>query len=437
MGFFIVKYIQLLPHRYGVKMIDLSFLREHPKKAIELLSKKEPNFNTELLITLDKDFRRLNLEAEELRRQKNELSESGKKGITPELREKSIEIGKNLKAKESDLADVKKAFEDLYLGCPNLPMEDLPIGGKEKNLVVSEFGKKPNFNFVPKNHVELGEKLQWLDFEAAAKMTGSQFALYKNDAAKLVYSLAMLMIQNNLKHGYQLILPPFLVNEQSLVVASNFPKFRDQVYSVEACPEQSRGNNLYLTPTSEVNLTNLYRNHIFTAKDLPVKLTSWTNCFRREAGSYGAHERGLIRIHQFDKVELYTICQPQDAEKEQEKMLNCAQDILKQLDLHYRVSLLATQDCSFASSKTYDIEVWMPGQQAYYEVSSISNCTDFQARRGNIRFRANENAKTELVYTLNASSLAFPRLIVALMETYQKEDGSIELPPILKKFGIW
>ena len=418
-------------------MIDLSFLREHPKKVIELLSKKEPNFNTELLITLDKDFRRLNLEAEELRRQKNELSESGKKGITPELREKSIEIGKNLKAKESDLADVKKAFEDLYLGCPNLPMEDLPIGGKEKNLVVSEFGKKPNFNFVPKNHVELGEKLQWLDFEAAAKMTGSQFALYKNDAVKLVYSLAMLMIQNNLKHGYQLILPPFLVNEQSLVVASNFPKFRDQVYSVEACPEQSRGNNLYLTPTSEVNLTNLYRNHIFTAKDLPVKLTSWTNCFRREAGSYGAHERGLIRIHQFDKVELYTICQPQDAEKEQEKMLNCAQDILKQLDLHYRVSLLATQDCSFASSKTYDIEVWMPGQQAYYEVSSISNCTDFQARRGNIRFRANENTKTELVYTLNASSLAFPRLIVALMETYQKEDGSIELPPILKKFGIW
>ena len=410
-------------------MIDLTLLRENPEKVVELLKRKEPGFDIRLLQKLDKDFRALNLEVEELRRQKNELASSAKGGITPEIREKSIEIGKLLKAKETDLNDVKSAFDKLYFECPNIPMEDLPIGNKSENKVVYEFGKKPDFKFAPKNHVELGEKLGWLDFEAAAKMTGSQFAFFKKDAAKLVYALAMYMIQNNLKHGYELILPPFLVNEKSLFVASNFPKFRDQVYEVT--------DNLYLTPTSEVNLTNLYRDHIFKNSELPVRMTSWTNCFRREAGAYGAHERGLIRIHQFDKVELYTICEPANAEFEQERMLNCAQDLLKALGLHYRISLLATEDCSFPSAKTYDIEVWLSGQGQYYEVSSISNCTDFQARRGNIRFKTSENSKTEYVYTLNASSLAFPRLIVAIMEAYQKEDGSVEIPEILKKFGVW
>ena len=410
-------------------MIDLTLLRENPEKVVELLKRKEPGFDIHLLQKLDKDFRALNLEVEELRRQKNELASSAKGGITPEIREKSIEIGKLLKAKETDLNDVKSAFDKLYFECPNIPMEDLPIGNKSENKVIYEFGKKPDFKFAPKNHVELGEKLGWLDFEAAAKMTGSQFAFYKKDAAKLVYALAMYMIQNNLKHGYELILPPFLVNEKSLFVASNFPKFRDQVYEVT--------DNLYLTPTSEVNLTNLYRDHIFKNSELPVRMTSWTNCFRREAGAYGAHERGLIRIHQFDKVELYTICEPANAEFEQERMLNCAQDLLKALGLHYRISLLATEDCSFPSAKTYDIEVWLSGQGQYYEVSSISNCTDFQARRGNIRFKTSENSKTEYVYTLNASSLAFPRLIVAIMEAYQKEDGSVEIPEILKKFGVW
>lgn len=410
-------------------MIDLSLLRQNPDKVIELLQKKDPNFDIKLLQQLDQDFRKLNLEVEELRRQKNDLSTQAKKGITAEIREQSIEVGKLLKSKETDLKEVQEAFEKLYLECPNIPMEDLPVGDKEANKVVYEFGKKPEFKFTPKNHVEIGENLDWLDFQAAAKMTGSQFALYKDDAAQMIYALAMMMIQNNIKHGYRLIIPPFLVNEQSLIVASNFPKFRDQVYSVD--------DNLFLTPTAEVNLTNLYKDHIFYSKDLPVRMTSWTNCFRREAGSYGAHERGLIRIHQFDKVELYTICEPSQAEFEHERMLNCAQDILKQLGLHYRISLLANQDCSFASSKTYDIEVWMPGQGAYYEVSSVSNCTDFQARRGNIRYKTNENAKTEYAYTLNASSLAFPRLMVAIMETYQKEDGSVEIPEALKKFGVW
>lgn len=411
-------------------MIDLGLLRKNPEKVIELIKKKDPSYDMALLIKIDQDLRALNFEVEELRRQKNDLAEQAKSGVSPELREKSIKIGKDLKEKEAVLKDLKERFDKLYLECPNLPQEDLPIGNKEANKVVVEWGKKPEFDFPVKNHVELGKALDWLDFEAATKMAASNFALYKNDAVNLVYALAMFMLKNNKKYGFQPILPPYLVNEKSLYTASNFPKFKDQVFEVTA-------DQLYLTPTAEVNLTNLYRDNIFKATELPIRMTAWTACFRREAGNYGATERGLIRIHQFDKVELYTICRPEDAVTEQEKMLECSENILKELGLHYRVSLLATQDCSFASSRTYDIEVWMPGQNCYYEVSSISNCTDFQARRGNIRYRDYDGAKTEFVYTLNASSLAFPRLIVALMEVYQQKDGSIKLPDILKNYGIW
>jgi seryl-tRNA synthetase len=215
-----------------------------------------------------------------------------------------------------------------------------------------------------------------------------------------------------------------------LTVASNFPKFRDQVYAV---PE----DGLFLTPTSEVNLSNLYRDKILSAEQLPIRMTSWTSCFRREAGGYGATERGLIRIHQFEKLELYTICEPEKSFQELDRMIACAESILKKLDLHYRISLLAAQDCSFPSAKTYDIEVWMPGQGAYYEVSSCSNCTDFQSRRGKIRYKAKEGDKAHLVHTLNASSLALPRLMVALMETYQQADGSIALPEILKRETVF
>ncbi len=304
------------------------------------------------------------------------------------------------------------------------------MGFKEANKVVKEVGKKPTFSFPIKNHLELGTALGWIDFERASVIAGSNFALYRGDAVKLLYSLTMLMLRTNMKHGFELILPPYLVNEQSLVVASNFPKFRDQVYSI---PE----DQLYLSPTSEVNLTNFYRNHIFMASELPKRMTSWTSCFRREAGSYGATERGLIRIHQFEKVELYTLCEPGNARQEQERMLACAEDILGQLGLHYRISLLATQDCSFPSARTFDIEVWLPGQGAYYEVSSASNCTDFQARRGLIRYKKTTDGKTDHVYTLNASSLALPRLMVALMEVYQQEDGSIKLPDVVLKDPIF
>jgi seryl-tRNA synthetase len=233
------------------------------------------------------------------------------------------------------------------------------------------------------------------------------------------------MIKNNVKYGYEPIIPPFLVNEQALINSGNLPKFKGDFYEIT-------DDQLCLIPTAEVSLTNIHANQILDENNLPKKYTAWTSCFRREAGGYGTGERGLIRIHQFEKVEIYTICKPENSNNELDKMLACAEDLLQQLGLCYQVSLLAAQDCSFSSSKTYDIEVWLPGQQKFYEISSCSNCTDFQARRAKIRYR-NGDGKPVLAHTLNGSSLALPRLMIALMEQYQQKDGSIDLPQILKK----
>ena len=405
-------------------MIDLHRLRTEPEVVLALIKKKDPAFDGERLLTLDKEVRALKTAVDDLRHEKKMLAEQGKGGVTDELREKAKAFGKSLKEKEAELLKKDEAFRYLYLRCPNIIMESVPEGTEEQNEVIKVFGKKPKFSFEPKNHVELGDMNGWFDFEAAAKMAGSNFALYKGDAVMVVYKLMLYMLMHNKNEGFSQVLPPFLVNEKALEGAGNFPRFKDEVYSIE-------DEDLYLTPTSEVNLTSVYRDHIFMADKLPVRMTSWTSCFRREAGGYGATERGLIRIHQFDKVELYSICEPDKAALEQDHMLATAEGILQALGLHYRVSLLAAQDCSFSSAKTYDIEVWMPGQGVYKEVSSISNCTDFQARRSEIRYREEQGSKTKLVNTLNGSSLALPRLLVALMETYQQEDGLIKLPDIL------
>ncbi len=412
-------------------MIDLTQLRQHPDKIIALLAKKDPQFNGKLLAQLDREVHELKLAVEELRSKKNELAKAGRTGVSTEIREASKKLSSELDAKEAALITAEKTFKELYLTAPNIPVEDVPAGGKEANKVIKKIGNQPKFSFEPKHHVELGEALDWFDFATATKLAGcGGLALYKNDAVKLMYALPMLMLKNNMAHGYTPVLPSVLVSEQSLTVTGNFPKFKEDVYAVEK-------DNLYLTPTAEVNLTNMFRDRIFDQKELPVRVTAWTSCFRREAGNYGAHERGLIRIHQFEKVELVTICEPEHSNQELDRMIACAESILQKLGLHYRISLLAAGDTSFSSAKTYDIEVWLPGQKQYYEVSSASNCTDFQARRGLIRYRKDGDKKTHLVHTLNGSSLALPRLIVALMETYQQEDGSIELPAVLKKEGIF
>ena len=410
-------------------MINLTLLREEPQRITDLIKKKDPSYDVARLIALDEQVRQLTQSVEALRAEKNELAQQGKKGVTPEIRERSMAVGKELKEHEEEFKRVSESFKDLYLHCPNLLFDDVPEGNKESNVVVKEFGVKPTFTFDPKNHVELGDALGWFDFAAAARMTASNFALYKGDCVKLLYALEMFMFMNNLEHGYQPILPPYLINEKSLEGASNFPRFKEQVYAVPA-------DGLYLTPTSEVNLANLYRDAIFSTEELPIRMTSLTSCFRREAGGYGGSERGLIRIHQFEKVELFSITRPEDSPAEQDRMIACAEAILKKLNIHYRISLLAAQDCSFASAKTYDIEIWMPGQKEYKEVSSVSNCTDYQARRCAIRYRKEASSKPHLAHTLNGSSLALPRLMVALIETGQRADGTVEFPDVLKSVTI-
>ncbi len=412
-----------------VQMIDLNFLRENPNVFKELIHKKEPAFDVDSLIKFDQELRSLTLEIETLRHKKNELAQQGKSGITEALRSEAIALSATLKNREEQLEIKQKNFQTLYLSCPNIPLPELPEGGKEANQVVKEFGEKPTFTFPIKNHLELGTALGWFDFQTAATMTGTNFVFYKDEAVKLIYALKMFMLKHNAAHGYSYILPPYLVNEKSLEIASNFPKFKDDVYATN--------DNLYLIPTAEVNLANMYRDRIFSLEELPIRMTAATSCFRREAGGYGANERGLLRIHQFEKVELFTYCLPDESESELNRMVSCAEGILRALGLHYRVTLLAAQDCSFPSAKTYDIEVWLPGQNRYMEVSSCSMCTTFQARRGGMRYRSSAASKTNYVHTLNGSSLAQPRLIAALMETYQQLDGSIELPKILKEYGLY
>lgn len=407
-------------------MIDLSRLREQTELVKNLILRKEPSFPIDNLITFDQKVRSLRIDVEELRKEKNNLAAAGSKGITPEIREKSIQIGKTLKAKEAELEVATKELNDLWLACPNIPQEDLPIGNKESNKPVTVVGQKPVFDFPLKHHLELNDIHQWFDLETAAAMAGSQFVFYKAMGTKVIYALTRLMLKNNAAHGFTPMLPPYLVNEQALYNSGNLPKFAGDYYKVE-------NSNLCLIPTAEVPLTNYYANKILAADQLPLRMTAWTSCFRSEAGGYGSTERGLIRIHQFEKAELYSIVEPEKSDQELDQMVACAQTLLNKLGLHYQVSLLATQDCSFSSARTYDIEVWLPGQNRYYEVSSCSNCTDFQARRAQIRYRKATDGKTTIAHTLNASSLAIPRLMIALMENYQQKDGSIALPAVLQQ----
>jgi seryl-tRNA synthetase len=408
-------------------MIDIKAIRENPTLLTQRVAKKDPQFPLDKLFELDKQVRTLLVEVEELRHTRNEYAHKGQQGVTAELREKSIALAKTLKEKEAALALQQEQLRLLMLTCPNVVEDDVPAGGKEANQPLRYWGDKPQFSFQPRHHVALVEQHDWVDFAAAARMSGAQFALYKGELVRVMYALMLMMFSHNRKQGYQPILPPYLVNEQSLYGAGNFPKFVDDVYAVS-------GDQLYLTPTAEVNLTNLYRDHIFSAGELPLRFTAWTSCFRREAGGYGATERGMIRMHQFEKVELYAMTTPEQARDEHEKMLACAEGILQKLGLHYRVSLLAAQDCSFPSAKTYDIELWLPGQNEYKEVASVSTCSDFQARRCALRYREQAGSKTQLVHTLNGSSLALPRLLVVLLETYQQADGSIAWPAVISAY---
>ncbi len=406
-------------------MIDLRLLRDDYQATKEKILKKDPSFQVDTLVELDSKSRQLKLEVDTLRKEKNDLAKRGSSGLTEQVKAQSVVLSQLLKEKEELLVTVEEALNKHWLCCPNLPFDDIPLGNKAENKVVRQHGKQIALPFTPKNHVDLNAKLNWFSFDQGVSLAGSGFLVYHDFGVKLTYALVQLMIKNNVKHGFKPVMPPLLINQQGLYNAGNLPKFVGDYYDIPA-------DNLCLIPTAEVSLTNLHAHQILDAQQLPLRYTAWTSCFRREAGGYGSTERGLIRIHQFEKVELFSICPPEDSVQELERMVACAEELLKQLGLHYRISLLASQDCSFQSAKTYDVEVWLPGQNQYYEVSSCSNCTDFQSRRAQIRYRKIDDKKPSLVHTLNASALALPRLIVALMETYQQSDGSIKLPDVLQ-----
>ncbi|MFC1483315.1 serine--tRNA ligase [Candidatus Margulisiibacteriota bacterium] len=405
-------------------MIDLKILRNEPEILIKALQTRgEDTSFIDNLIEIDKEWRELSQASDDL---KNKQKKKSKSKPSPEeiqkLKEMADEI-KNIHEKTMELDEKRK---EILLTIPNIPQESVPLGkDPNDNKVIRTWGEPKKVSFKPKSHEELAEELGWLDFARGAKIAESRFVIYKGKGATLERKMINLMLDTHIKnHNYTEIIPPCMVNEQSMIGTGQLPKFAEELY-------KCKDDNLYLIPTAEVPLTNMYQDEILPEEDLPINLVSYTPCFRREAGSYGKDTKGIIRIHQFNKVELVKFTTPQNSQEEHEKLTADAEKILQMLDLPYRVVELCTGDLGFASSKTYDLEIWFPSQNMYREVSSCSNFTDFQARRAGIRYKDNEG-KTNLVHTINGSGLAIGRTFAALLENYQEEDGSISLPDILK-----
>lgn len=334
-------------------------------------------------------------------------------------------LASEVKELEDQLREVDTKLREKLEVLPNIPDEDVVAGGKENNIEVKSEGSKPTFDFEIKDHVQIGEDLGLFDFERATKISGSNFSLYKGMGARLEWALINYFVDEHIKDGYEMILPPHIVGEQSGYTAGQLPKFKEDVYWLE-------DENQFLIPTSETVLTNIFRDEILKEEELPKKYFSYTPCYRKEAGSYRANERGLIRVHQFNKVEMYQFTKPEDSDKAFEELVSKAESLVKGLGLHYRITKLAAGDCSAGAARTYDIEVWLPAIAQYYEVSSISNVRDYQSRRGNMRYKTEDG--TKFVHTLNASGLATSRLMVAILETYQQSDGSIVVPEVLRKY---
>ncbi len=419
-------------------MLELSFVRDHLALVEEKLRLRGLNPNAVLgdFRTLDASRRQAIAEAETLKARRNRASDevallkkSG--GDASALIAETKELRETIAAKEKTAAEYEARMQQLLVGIPNLPHASVPAGhGAEQNVEVRRWGAPPTFAFPPKSHWELGEQLGILDLERATKLSGARFAVYWDLGAKLERALANFMLDlHTREHGYTEVLPPYLVNSDSMYGTGQLPKFADDLFRV---PHGER--DLWLIPTAEVPVTNLYRNEVLDAAQLPICLTAYTPCFRSEAGSYGKDVRGIIRQHQFQKVELVKFARPETSYDELEKLTRNAETILQKLGLHYRVMALCTGDMGFSSAKTYDIEVWLPGQGLFREISSCSNFESFQARRANIRFRAEGKGKSDLVHTLNGSALAVGRTWVAIVENYQQPDGSVVIPEVLRPY---
>jgi seryl-tRNA synthetase len=415
-------------------MLDIKLLRENLDEVKARIATRGAKIDWDEFVSIDRERREALANIERHKEKKNRLSgeigqikKSG--GDAAALMREVEEVSAAIRNSEGPLAEIETRFEQFMLTVPNLPNPSVTVGkNSDDNKEIRRWGEPPKFEFEPKNHWDIGEELGILDFERAAKIAGSRFAVYRDAGAKLERSLINFMLDLHSKaNGYKEMIPPALVNRAALIGTGQLPKFADDLFRLAQ-------GEYFLIPTAEVPLTNLHRDEMLEREDLPIKYVAYTPCFRSEAGSYGKDVRGLIRLHQFNKVEMVKFTEPETSYDELESMVQNAEEVLKRLKLPFRVVELCTGDTGFASAKTYDLEVWLPGQNAYREISSCSNCEDFQARRANIRYRSGTKGRPIFVHTLNGSGLAVGRTLVAILENYQQKDGSVAIPEALRPY---
>lgn len=417
-------------------MLDVKLIRNEPEKVRQALINR--NTDTKYLdefLSLDEQRRAVLYEVEQLKAERNKVSEDiakmkkAKQDATAEI-ERMREVSQRIKQMDSAVSEMETKLSDILLNIPNIPHEGVPVGKDETaNQVLSYWGEKREFDFEPVPHWELATALDILDFDRGSKIAGSGFILYKGLGARLERSLFNWMLDvHTSEHGYKEVFPPFLINRKAMYGTGQLPKFEEDMYHTD------KEDDLFLDPTAEVPVTNIFMDEILDGSQLPIYLTAYSACFRREAGSAGKDTRGLLRVHQFNKVEMVKFVAPETSYEEHEKLLKNAEDILERLKIPYRVLLLCTGDQSFSCAKCYDLEIWAPGVEKWLEVSSCSNFEAFQARRANIRYRPEPGAKPEFVHTLNGSGVALPRLVVSILENYQQADGTIVVPEVLRPY---
>lgn len=416
-------------------MLDINLIRQNPELVRERLARKGFEADFTEFIEIDAERRRLIQETEQLKAEKNkasaEIPRLKKDGLdTTEIMARMKQVSDQTRQIDEQLAELSSKQQEFLDSLPNLPADDVVAGGKENNAVIKVFGSKPEFNFEPKHHVDLVENLGIIDYTRGAKLGGSGFWVYRQDGARLEWALLNYFMQEHLKDGYEMLLPPHILTYQCGYTAGQFPKFKDDVFQLRR--DDGEGFTHFILPTAETALVNMHRDEILNEAELPYKYFAYTPCYRKEAGSYRAEERGMIRGHQFNKIEMFQYTVPEQSDAALEELVGKAAALVEGLGLHHRISKLAAGDCSASMTKTYDIEVWIPSMNDYKEVSSASNAGDYQARRGNMRFRRQSSGKTEFVHTLNASGLATSRILPAIVEHYQQADGSVIIPEVLR-----
>jgi seryl-tRNA synthetase len=416
-------------------MLDINLIRENPEAVRQALLKRMDSVDFTELLLWDKQRREFITQVGLLREKRNTVSgqipKMKKAGEdTTSLQQEMKEVSNQIKTIESNLSQIEQNIHDFLDELPNMPADDVVAGGKENNQVVRTWGELPVFGFEPKDHVDLVTSLRLIDYERGVKMGGTGFWLYIGDGARLEWALLNYFIDQHTQDGYEFVLPPHILNEACGYAAGQFPKFADDVFHLK----NDDGKVQFLLPTSETALINFHRDEIIPEDELPKKYFSYTPCYRKEAGSYRAQERGMIRGHQFNKIEMFQYTRPEDSNNALEELIEKAERLVQGLGLHHQVSKLAAKDASASMAKTYDIEVWIPSMNEFKEVSSASNANDYQARRGNIRYKRSDTGKNAFAHTLNASGLATSRLIPAIVEQYQQADGSVIVPEVLRPY---